>query len=605
MGIVYLGIFSSVFEWVYDKILSPVVDFISSLLKTTLTWLFEEILQPLLENVFWPIFESIVELALELIGTFLYSVLITMFQIIDALQACFDIFAGLQDVSLGDTTGSLLEVMVSTSTVQTAVWTFVGIGVFLSIFFSILAIIRSMGDLSEQPRPVSRVLSMAGESMLTLFLLPAAVLMILTLSSTLLKQVDEAISPEASSLTSMIFIISSLDAADDENYNVSSTTTTVDIGSYDSLRYPYYSGTKDYTNIIQVAQDFTLYRFDYFLGYGGCIFLLVILIIAAFGFIQRIFEIVLLFLVAPFFAAAIPLDDGEKMNTWKGLFLGKVFGGYGLVVGMKLYLIMAPIIMDQNIQFGDGSAEADYLLRFIFLLGGAWAIIKSGPLVTQIINAQAADAERESQNTLKDWTKNTYQWGKNAKNKMEQYSQRAMQQAQQSQAGSQPDTGGGAFGQPPNTAGPNGVGPNVGGPNGGGQMGGSGGQFTRSAPQQRAMAGGGISPAGSVPVGGSTPQGVMQPQGGVTPPVSGVAPQGGIAPKPSVGGVPTPVSGVAPQGSGVKPQGGVAPQANVTTPAPTPTPSYNGGTYTAPTPSAPTTPVSTPSYGAPSYSTPS
>ena len=44
----------------------------------------------------------------------------------------------------------------------------------------------------------------------------------------------------------------------------------------------------------------------------------------------------------------------------------------------------------------NGSTEADYLIRMLFMLGGAWAVIKAGPTITQLLNFQAGAAERET-----------------------------------------------------------------------------------------------------------------------------------------------------------------------------------------------------------------
>ena len=53
----YMGIFSTIFNWILEKILSPVFQFISKLLSSALSWIFNTVLAPVLKEVFWPIVE--------------------------------------------------------------------------------------------------------------------------------------------------------------------------------------------------------------------------------------------------------------------------------------------------------------------------------------------------------------------------------------------------------------------------------------------------------------------------------------------------------------------------------------------------------------------
>ena len=43
MEYAYMGLFSAIFNWIFDKILSPVLNFISGLLETVLSWIFNNV----------------------------------------------------------------------------------------------------------------------------------------------------------------------------------------------------------------------------------------------------------------------------------------------------------------------------------------------------------------------------------------------------------------------------------------------------------------------------------------------------------------------------------------------------------------------------------
>ena len=74
MEYAYMGLFSAIFNWIFDKILSPVLNFISGLLETVLSWIFNNVLGPLLQAVLWPIIEGTIKLILEVLSGVLYSI---------------------------------------------------------------------------------------------------------------------------------------------------------------------------------------------------------------------------------------------------------------------------------------------------------------------------------------------------------------------------------------------------------------------------------------------------------------------------------------------------------------------------------------------------
>ncbi len=397
-----MGLFSKIFNWVFDRILSPVFSFISKLLETVLSWLFENVLAPLLINVLWPLFEALVELILEIFAEILYSLFVSLLQIVDSMQAVFDIFAGLENVTYNGKSYSLLELMFRLDTVQTVVMVVAAIALVLTLMFAILGVARSAMDLDgEQSRPVSKVLSATFKAVFKMFLIPIVCLFAITMSCQILIGINTALKGSDTTLSRMVFVVASLDASKEAKYNISGklkdedtpVKTVENIGIGDEIRKDYYSGKKSYTDKEVVKQSFNLARFDYLVGFLGSIFLVVVLAICLISFICRIFEVLLLFIVSPFFASPMPLDDGEKFKGWQDLFVAKLFGGYGTVVAMQLYMLLCPAVMGGKISFGEGTTEANYLIRLIFLLGGAWATVKCGPMITQLLNYQAGSSE--------------------------------------------------------------------------------------------------------------------------------------------------------------------------------------------------------------------
>ena len=70
MEIVYLGLLSTIFNAIFDAILSPVFKFLSSLLETVLGWLFDNILGPLWKACCGRLIESTLDLIFEIFARF-------------------------------------------------------------------------------------------------------------------------------------------------------------------------------------------------------------------------------------------------------------------------------------------------------------------------------------------------------------------------------------------------------------------------------------------------------------------------------------------------------------------------------------------------------
>lgn len=89
-----------------------------------------------------------------------------------------------------------------------------------------------------------------------------------------------------------------------------------------------------------------LFGYDYLLA----IIVLVILIFALFKcvllVVRRIFDIVVLYVIAPLPIACYPSDEGKRFDIWKDLMSSKVVSFFGLGVTFVLYTILITVIYD-------------------------------------------------------------------------------------------------------------------------------------------------------------------------------------------------------------------------------------------------------------------
>lgn len=411
MEYAYLGLFKKVFEWVLSRIVDPVYRFVSNLLVTVFNWVFKEILAPVLFPVLQDALKYFIDLWLEIYSNHLYLLFSGVLKLIDYLETAFDVFIGLRDVTFTQpdgtvVSGSLVEVLIQQKTISTVFWVITMGALGLALILTIYGTAKSAFDLDfENKRPVSKVLTAMMKTFIQFFTVPFFVYFMLKLSAIILRGVTAIMNfGNTTSLGRIVFMIASLNAAKKEEYNIASETAlNIEFGTSeaDIVRYPFYSLTggdgipaKDYGNIVDVMEDFKLASFDYLIGFIAAVFLLFTIGVCLIVFVQRIFELMLLYLVSPYFVCMIPLDDGEKFGRWREMFIGKCFSGFGSVIGMRLFLMVCPMIMGNRIKFGVGtSPEMDYIMKLFFLAGGAWAVYKSGSMITSMLSYQAGSSE--------------------------------------------------------------------------------------------------------------------------------------------------------------------------------------------------------------------
>ena len=154
-----------------------------------------------------------------------------------------------------------------------------------------------------------------------------------------------------------------------------------------------------------VKKDFYASNFNYVEGFVSAVLLLLILLGAVMVFIRRIFELLLLYLVSPFFVSTIPLDDGVMFKKWRELFIAKFFSGFGIIFSMRFYLLIIPAIANSNLCLYaaklPNAAVINSVLKMFLIIGGAWAVYKSQHLIMQILNPEAASADEQASALMK------------------------------------------------------------------------------------------------------------------------------------------------------------------------------------------------------------
>lgn len=402
MQIAYLGLFSKILDWILDKIFSPIFKFIANLLSTVFGWIFDKVLGPLLTSVLMPILEWLIDMIFELFAEVFYRIYVAILTLVDVMSSAFDVLIGMTPV-LDTTTNQeepLLDLLIQNQGISTAFIQIALLGLGIAMLLTIFATAKSEFDLDfENKRPVGMVLRSFMKTCINFLMVPLLCLFMLKLSGVILTGLDAALNQGNCTVGNTIFLTTSLDAAKNEDYNTSTAADPTSVGFEDSLRSPYYYGEKRYDQIEVVRADFNFSKFDYVVGYSMGIFMLIIIAFCLITFVQRIFEVIMLYLVSPLFVSTMPLDDGEYFKKWREMFIAKIFMGFGSAIGMRIYLMIIPIIMGNSIAFynpdlGESmSTEMTYVMKLLFVVGGAFAVWKSNSMLTTLLNFQAGQSE--------------------------------------------------------------------------------------------------------------------------------------------------------------------------------------------------------------------
>ena len=177
----------------------------------------------------------------------------------------------------------------------------------------------------------------------------------------------------------LLFLMASMRAAKNSDYNVSPSLT-------DPLRGAYYYGEKSIYDLDSVNEDFDIgiAALDYVVLFLTCAKMLQILATIILNCVSRIFNMLLLYLISPLVVAVIPLDDGGKFKQWTTAFVVQSLSVFGTVISMRVILLFMPVITDSKLLLFDNPV-ANLLAKLVVILAGFEVVEKATALVTGIL----------------------------------------------------------------------------------------------------------------------------------------------------------------------------------------------------------------------------
>lgn len=187
----------------------------------------------------------------------------------------------------------------------------------------------------------------------------------------------------------MLFLVSSFGAEHNSAYRNGSMD--------DALRRGYLNESKDCADTDTVEKDFDLTEINYILLLAGSYVYLMLMITCIIQFIERLFNLVLLYISGPLFASSMSLDEGGKFQSWLQGFVLQLLGAFGTVMVMRIYLIIMPVLSSNALVFfpnteGFWGATINYMAQLILIIGGAFAVSKANMIIFGALSGNSAMA---------------------------------------------------------------------------------------------------------------------------------------------------------------------------------------------------------------------
>lgn len=392
------------------------MDAFLKVISDVISKIFEGIFIPILKFFLKNVLDSLIDAIKKALAALLYWLFTSLLSMVDFMVKIFDFFSGSEDIVYNipnkeSEVLSVLELFFKIDGIQKAFLVITCLAVGLSFIFTIYAVAKSISDMAlEDKNPIGRVLGSALKCCFTFMLVPFLCVFMLKISTIVLDGVETALSVRTQStyesmtgnnvsLATILWLSSSMNAAKNTQYNISSAPDTASFKDY--IRSSFYNGNSSWKyGSKDVEKNFDYDKFNYGIGFVSCIFLIIMLMASILLFIRRLFEIVILYLTSPLFVSTMPLDGGSMFCQWKDLFIAKFFSAFGCVFSIRLYVMFVPIFADGTINLYPTNAEVSYFLLTLFLIGGAYAIYKSHHIPLMILNPQAAAAAEQSAGTM-------------------------------------------------------------------------------------------------------------------------------------------------------------------------------------------------------------
>ncbi len=305
--------------------------------------------------------------------------------LLDFIRDVFCKLAGIDTVAINGKNEDLLSHFLLSDGVKNAFWGVFLVGVILLFVFVSIAIIKSEAADPQHKKTKCQIIVKALQSFATFLLIPFLLIAGIMLTNAVMGAIH-------GSMTGAMLDGNSNSLIGGQILVTSGYDAYIGPSNRAEIERMFITGELNYNSLSVVQQYYDLADMNFFVGIASGLLILIMFVISAIIFVQRIFDIILLYIVSPASVATIPLDDGGRFRIWREMLISKVLGAYGIILSMNIFFLIVPQL--SQITFFDNSFK-NGIVQLLFILGGAFAITKANMVISQLTGSNAGAQEAQ------------------------------------------------------------------------------------------------------------------------------------------------------------------------------------------------------------------
>lgn len=306
--------------------------------------------------------------------------------ILDFIKEIFCKLAGIETVAIGGKQEDLLSHFLLSDGVRNAFLGVFLVGIILLCVFVMIAIIKGEAADPQHKKTKGQILVKALQSFVIFLLIPFLLLAGIILTNAVMGAINGSMAGTMVDGNSNTYIGGQILVTGGHDAFKGASDSRAEIERM------FITGQLDYNNLDVVKKYYNLGDMNFFVGIAGGLVILIMFVMSAIMFVQRIFDIILLYVVSPASVSTIPLDDGGRFRIWREMLVSKVLGAYGIILSMNLFFLIIPQV--SQIAFF-GNSFKDGVVQLLFVLGGAFAITKANMVISQLTGSNAGAQEAQ------------------------------------------------------------------------------------------------------------------------------------------------------------------------------------------------------------------
>lgn len=322
----------------------------------------------------------------EWVYDLLYTLQKSICYLLDFIVEIFYKLAGIETVNIGGKETDLLSHFVLSGGVRTAFLGVMLIGIVLLCIFVIIAILRSETAEGQGKKTKGQILGKAFQSFVIFLIIPFMLAAGILLTNTVMGAINGTMTSSLTggggnaSIGGQILVTSG------------SSAFTGSAAERAAIEQQFITGQLDYNSLKVVKEYYDLSEMNFFVGIASGLVILIMFILAVLKFVQRIFDIVLLYIISPVSVATIPTDDGQRFKIWREMLISKVLGAYGIILSMNLFFLIIPQVSSIGF-FGNNFKNG--VVSILFIIGGSFAVTKANLVIAQLTGNNAGAQESQ------------------------------------------------------------------------------------------------------------------------------------------------------------------------------------------------------------------